>query len=101
MPKRPFYGFGNYLTDEGMTLGSAIVFVLADDELGARKLLVRELSAEGDLVPNSLKVYAGDTIPSAWLLAAAMGSKEATWSSSMSALPVMKIATAQKKEYLS
>ena len=100
MPK-PFYGFGNYLTDEGKMLGSTIVFVMADDAPAARQLLVKELSAEGDLVPNSLKVHAGDAIPSAWLLAAVMESKEAAWSSGIPELPAMRIAATRKKEYLS
>lgn len=95
---KPFYGFGNYLTDSGSTLGSNMVFVMADDDKAARVLLIEELSANGDIVPNSLKVCRGSSIPVSWLMAAAMQSEEADWSSDVPmavAQPVIK-----RKEYL-
>lgn len=96
MDSQPFYGFGNYLTDNGETLGSAMIFVFAEDKKAARGTLVQELSRSGDLVPGSLRVCAGNTIHASWLLAAAMQSEEADWSSGVA----MPTAFAHRKEML-
>jgi len=96
LDKKQFYGFGNYLTDGGETLGAKIMFISADNEKTARGLMVNELAKEGNLVPNSLMVFAGNTIPAEWLMAAALRSEEATWSSgTVPAMPIL-----HKKELL-
>ena len=96
MDKVPFYGFGNYLTDGGETLGSKIIFMEAEDMPAARVLLVKQLSMAGEIVPNSLRLFSGGTIPASWLIAAVMQSEEATWSSGTT--PAVSIL--HKKELL-
>ena len=97
--KEPFYGFGNWLV--GDKLGSVMIFVMADDIAAARTMLVTELYAEGEPVPGSLRVCPGNEIQSRWLLAAAMQSKDAVWSSEVP-VPAVQTATRRKhKEYLS
>ncbi len=99
--KKPFYGFGNYLADEGKKLGGKMIFVLAEDMGAARAILVQELYLEGEPVPNSCMVCAGNEIQSRWLLAAVMQSKEAVWSSGVPTPTVQTIAKRKRKEYLS
>jgi hypothetical protein len=97
--KTAFYGFGNYLTDGGKTLGSAMVFVLADDEKAARALLVEELYASGEPVPGSLAVHSGSEIRPDWLMTALMQSKDVSWSSGVT-MPATRLAAMPKKELL-
>jgi len=98
--KQAFYGFGNYLTDNGDTLGYRIVFVLAEDEKSARAMLVKEIYLVGEPVPGSLNVYKGSEIRVDWLMTAVTQSGEVSWSSGLSMPSIQAAAKPQTKEHL-
>lgn len=93
-----FYGFGNYLAG-GERLGAKMVFLFATDKETAAKMLVKVVGSEGKVVTASLKIVSGTTILLDWLLAAAMESQEANWSSGLSVSSITTLS-ATPKEHL-
>jgi hypothetical protein len=92
----PFYGFGNYMKSED-ALGAKLVFLFATDKETAARMLVEVVGSEGEVVTGSLRIAPGNNIRPDWLLAAAMGSEKADWSSGAS-IPVTQ--PAQEEELL-
>lgn len=93
---KPYYGMGAFLV--GDKIDMIVAFVFAVDEAAARNLMVEMLSRGGDIIPNSIKVVLGSTIPADWLMDSAMKSDEANWSSGKSYQPALP---SDGEEYLS
>lgn len=94
-----FYGIGNYLKAGGK-LGTKVVFLFAPDKKAAIELLMKVVGSEGEILAGSLKIVSGTTILPAWLLAAAMESREVDWSSGLNLPSITAQLTPAKEEYL-